>query len=148
MSWQNIKQKGQHAIDAKTPQGICLKMCIVAVDAPCGSSEVCLSDGKQPTSLCLSGKEPSIKRSNPADERKEKSRDAARERRAKEFEYFQVWYKSKLWEIWSCIWQELEEVLPSAEMLVDTQKGAVDKTSLIRYISWLTNGYSKSWIWS
>jgi len=99
-------------------------MCIVAVDAPCGSSEVCLSDGKQPTSLCLSGKEPSIKHSNPADERKEKSRDAARERRAKEFEYF----------------QELEEVLPSAEMLVDTQKGAVDKTSLIR----LTVAYLKS----
>ena len=27
----------------------------------------------------------------------------------------------------------MEEVLPSAEMLVDTAKGAVDKTSLIRY---------------
>ena len=65
-------------------------MCIVAVDAPCGSSKVCLSEPKKPTSLCLSGKEPNIKRSNPADERKEKSRDAARERRAKEFEYFQV----------------------------------------------------------
>ena len=78
-----------HAIDGEIAQGIWLKMCIVAVDAPCGSSEVqCLS---QPTTnLCLSGKEASIKRANPADERKEKSRDAARERRAKEFEYFQV----------------------------------------------------------
>ena len=65
-------------------------MCIVAVDAPCGSSEVCLCEGKQPTSLCLSGKEPSIKRANTVDERKEKARVAARERRAKEFEYFQV----------------------------------------------------------
>ena len=76
-----------HAIDAEIAQGIWLKMCIVAVDAPCGSSEVCLSE---PTNLCLSGKEASIKRANPAEERKEKSRDAARERRAKEFEYFQV----------------------------------------------------------
>ena len=49
-------------------------MCIVAADAPCGSSKSCFS----------------TKQSNPADERKEKSRDAARERRAKEFEYFQV----------------------------------------------------------
>ena len=49
-------------------------MCIVAVDAPGGSSEGNLSH----------------KRPNAADERKEKSRDAARERRAKEFEYFQV----------------------------------------------------------
>ena len=58
-------------------------MCIVAVDAPCGSSEPsCLSSE---ANLSLSKK-----RSNPADERKEKSRDAARERRAKEFEYFQV----------------------------------------------------------
>ena len=40
--------------------------------------------------LCLSGKEPSIKRANTVDERKEKARVAARERRAKEFEYFQV----------------------------------------------------------
>lgn len=51
-------------------------MCIVAVDAP----EACLSSESN-----LSNKRP-----NPADERKEKSRDAARERRAKEFEYFQV----------------------------------------------------------
>jgi len=95
-------------------------MCIVAVDAPCGSSQPppCLSKNSG-TNLCLSKK-----RSSPADERKEKSRDAARERRAKEFEYF----------------QELEDVLPSAEMLVDTQKGAVDKTSLIR----LTVAYLKS----
>lgn len=52
-------------------------MCIVAVDAPeaCLSSEDNVSTNKRP---------------NPADERKEKSRDAARERRAKEFEYFQV----------------------------------------------------------
>ena len=55
-------------------------MCIVAVDAPGGSSEGCLSSEGN-----LSHKRP-----NPADERKEKSRDAARERRAKEFEYFQV----------------------------------------------------------
>jgi len=89
-------------------------MCIVAVDAPGGSSEGCLSSEGN-----LSHKRP-----NAADERKEKSRDAARERRAKEFEYF----------------QELEEVLPSAEMLVDTQKGGVDKTSLIR----LTVAYLKS----
>jgi len=116
-------------------------MCIVAVDAPCGSSEPgclqksskgCLQESSEGClreasegclssegNLCLSNKRP-----NPADERKEKSRDAARERRAKEFEYF----------------QELEEVLPSAEMLVDTQKGAVDKTSLIR----LTVAYLKS----
>merc|ERR1719385_586642 len=64
-------------------QVLWLKMCIVTDDVP------------------LSGKQ-----SRPSDERKEKSRDAARERRAKEFEYF----------------QELEDVLPSAEMLVDTQK--------------------------
>ena len=56
-------------------------MCIVAVDAPCDSPEDCLS----PSEGNLSNKRP-----NPADEKKEKSRDAARERRAKEFEYFQV----------------------------------------------------------
>ena len=51
-----------------------VKMCIVAADAPEAACQL-------PSSS---------KRPNPADERKEKSRDAARERRAKEFEYFQV----------------------------------------------------------
>ena len=55
-------------------------MCFLAVtvDAQSSSTEV----GK-PSQL-------SGKRSKPDDERKEKSREAARERRAKEFEYFQV----------------------------------------------------------
>jgi len=58
------------------------------------------------------------------DNRKEKSRDAARERRAKEFEYF----------------QELEDLLPTATGPSETHKGSVDKTSLIR----LTVAYLKS----
>jgi len=58
------------------------------------------------------------------DEKKEKSRNAARERRAKEFQYF----------------QELEDLLPYAEPPIGSQKGAVDKTSLIR----LTVAYLKS----
>ena len=87
------------------------KMCIVAVDAPSGSTDISLSSphddverrsGKEKRQNAAdernlssphddversSGKE---KRQNAADERKEKSRDAARERRAKEFEYFQA----------------------------------------------------------
>ena len=91
-------------------QVLWLKMCIVTDDVP------------------LSGKQ-----SRPPDERKEKSREAARERRAKEFEYFQVGsrYHSYNYEV-PFVYQELEDVLPSAEMLIDSQKGAVDKTSLIR----------------
>ena len=57
----------ENATKALIPQVLWLKMCIVTDDVP------------------LSGKQ-----SRPPDERKEKSRDAARERRAKEFEYFQV----------------------------------------------------------
>jgi len=104
-------------------------MCIVALcDAQCGSMDVCsLSKGK------VSGKH----ESKAADERKEKSRDAARERRAKEFEYFQV-HRLILNSCMSL--KELEEVLPSGDMLVgDKQKGTVDKTSLIR----LTVAYLK-----
>ena len=62
------------------------KMCIVAVDAPSGSTDISLSSPHDDVER-NSGKE---KRQNAADERKEKSRDAARERRAKEFEYFQA----------------------------------------------------------
>ena len=62
------------------------KMCIVAVDAPSGSTDISLSSPHGDVERS-SGKE---KRQNAADERKEKSRDAARERRAKEFEYFQA----------------------------------------------------------
>ena len=62
------------------------KMCIVAVDAPSGSTDISLSSPHDDVER-NSGKE---KRQNAADERKEKSRDAARERRAKEFEHFQA----------------------------------------------------------
>ena len=62
------------------------KMCIVAVDAPSGSTDISLSSPHDDVERS-SGKE---KRQNAADERKEKSRDAARERRAKEFEHFQA----------------------------------------------------------
>ena len=61
-------------------------MCIVAVDAPSGSTDISLSSPHDDVERS-SGEE---KRQNAADERKEKSRDAARERRAKEFEYFQA----------------------------------------------------------